>query len=302
MVVREAWQPPDGLDVMRDLRLRLRRLCAGERRVDDLDRLYLGLRERSRELEFVREVGDFIAHRDTREKGLLTSVFHDVFTSFDVWSRPVRGVPVGREDVISAAYANLRLASDEQLMARCGGTRAQVTTRLNKAVAKVGQKPLKEGEFRALGFLGTAFIWKPAFTAEQLIEQFVQALCLAGLLDEEERGRLSEVHTFITLHALAVMHGSVLKLPNGLSGRLWAGYANKDRFLEVKVEISFDDAIKPIAAPICLFFSKLLPEAHCAPALIEADEPAFPWHWARPLEVDAEGRLNFVDAEVACPA
>jgi hypothetical protein len=284
---------------MSDLRLRLRRLCAGETRTDDLDRLYLGLRERAKDCEIVREIGDFIAHRDTREKGLLTSVFRDVLTSLDIWSRPMRGVLVGREDVIAAAHANLRLASDEQLLAGCGGTRAQVTTRLTKAIAKMGQRPLKDGEIKALSYLGTAFIWKPAFTAEQLIEQFGQALSLVGLIDEEEGAHLSDAHTFITLHALAVMHGSILKLPNGLSGRLWAGYANKDRFLEVKVEISFDDAGKPLMTPICLFLSKLLPEAHCAKALVHATEPTFPWHWTRPVEVDGYGRLNFLDAEIA---
>lgn len=286
----EAWRPPTGPDVADDLRLRLRRLLAGERRADDLDRLYLGLRDRSKDLEAVREVGDFIAHRDTREKGVLTSVFRDVFTSLDVWSRPMRGVPVGRDEVTSAAQANLRLASDEQLMSGCGGTRSQVTTRLGRALAKIGKKPLKDSEYKTLAYLGTAFIWKPAFTAGRLYEEFVEAVKRAGLLGED--ASLESLQTFLALHALTVMHGSTLRLRDDLSGRLWAGYANKDRCLEIKVEIAFEDAPKPIMAPVCLFYTELKPEGNCAAELISSEDPTSPWHWASPLEVSPGGLLT----------
>ena len=294
---QEAWRPPQGVDVADDLRLRLRRLMAAEKRVDDLDRLYLSLRERSKDLEAVREIGDFIAHRDTREKGVLTSVFGDVFTSLDVWSRPMRGVPVGREDVVSAAHANLRLASDEQLMIGCGATRAQAITRLSKAIAKIGKKPLKDSEYKTFAYLGTAFIWKPAFTAEQLHREFVEAVQRANLLDAAAHTGLESLRTFIALHALAVMHGSTLHLRGGLKGRLWAGYANERRCLEVKVEIAFDDARKPIMAPICLLYTDLQPEGHCADALIQRDDPTYPWHWTDPIEVGRDGLLKVVSDE-----
>lgn len=294
---QEAWRPPAKAGVTDDLRLRLRRLVAGEKRVEDLDRLYLSLRERSKDLEVVQEIGDFIAHRDTREKGLLTSVFGDVFTSLDIWSRPLRGVPVSREDVVRAAQANLRLASDDQLKLGCGATRAQAITHLSKAIAKIGKKPLKDREYRTFAYLGTAFIWKPAFTAEQLHREFVEAVSRADLLDAAAGTRLESLRTFVALHALSVMHGSTLRLREGLKGRLWAGYANEGRLLEVKVEIAFDDAHKPIMAPICLFYTDLQPEGHCAEALIQNDDPTYPWHWLDPIEVGRDGLLHVVPGE-----
>lgn len=290
-----GFRPPADLDVSRDLRARLRRLLDGGRQAADLDRLYLGLRERAKDLEAVREIGDFIAHRETREKGVLSAVFRDVFTSLDIWSRPMRGVGVAQSDVAAAAAANLRLATDQQLRDGCGSTRSQATQRLKRALAKIGSRPLTQSEHRTLRYLGTAFIWKPAFTADQLCQEFAEAVQREGLIDAADVASVRDLHAFLAVHALSVMHGSKLKLANGLEGRLWAGYANRDRFLEVKVEIGFEDAGKPISSPICLFYAELAPEAHCDADLLESEPPLYPWHWSKPIEVKSNGRLGYVE-------
>src|SRR5882672_12565751 len=103
-----------------DLRHRARRLMDGDFRTGDLDRLFLGQRDRAGNRDCFREIGDFVAHRDTRQKGLVTQVGRDIFTSVDVWSLKMRGRDPSWSDISRAAYANLRLASDDQLKAGCG--------------------------------------------------------------------------------------------------------------------------------------------------------------------------------------
>jgi hypothetical protein len=280
-----------------DLRQRVGRLLLGERRTVDLDRLYLGLRGRSRSHHAFREVGDFVAHRDTRDKGVLSQTTRDVFTSFDVWSLGLREKRPSLADLERAGAANLRLATDEQLKAGCGCGRATAKKRFTAALEKAGQgRFLTDAEARVLNFLGNRFIWKPAFTANHLFDDFVAVLILNQIVDAGDRAALSSLKTFVALHALTVMHGSSIVLDGGAKVRLFGGYANKDRWLEVKVEMTMPDFPKPVWAPIAMFYAEIQPEDHCDPSLLLEEDPVFIDHWDFPLEVGPDGRLARVSA------
>lgn len=226
-----------------DLSYRTHRLMAGDRRVVDLDRLFLGLRSRADAQACFREIGDFVAHRDTREKGLITQVGRDVFTSVDVWSLKLRGREPSWADIARAAYANLRLASDEQLQVGCGCRRPSAKQRLQRALTKVArQERPTDKEVRALEYLGNRFIWKPAFTASQLGAEFQEVLLRTGIIRPIDIALSDETRTFLALYALALMHGSTIALENGHRASLFAGYSNRHRHLEVKVEIIFNNS------------------------------------------------------------
>lgn len=92
-----------------DLRIRARRLATGRHRVEDLDRLFLGLRDRDSGRMSVREIGDFVAHRGERQKGPVTQTARDAFTSIDVWSFPMRGRIPSR----STTTTNSRLLAEQ---------------------------------------------------------------------------------------------------------------------------------------------------------------------------------------------
>jgi hypothetical protein len=101
-----------------DLQRRVQRLLRGDRRSDDLDRIFLSLRERSYGRASIREIGDFVAHRDKREKGLVTEKVRDIFTSFEAWIRSLLGEAPTLDSASKVATANLRIATNEQLSER----------------------------------------------------------------------------------------------------------------------------------------------------------------------------------------
>lgn len=74
----------------------------------------------------------------------------------------------------------------------------------------------------------------------------------------------------------------------------FAGFANRDRPLEVKVHIRFDDMPKPILAPICMFLTSLQPYAHYEPALLLFQGEWLPGVWSKPIEINARGKLDFI--------
>ncbi|WP_375415549.1 hypothetical protein [uncultured Bradyrhizobium sp.] len=257
-----------------DLRLRAKRLLDGQRRADDLDRFFLDLRERTHGRASFREIGDFVAHRGQRDKGPLTQIARDVITSVSVWSLGFRGKRPTYPELALAARANFRLASDKQLKDGCGLRRPAVKRILDAALPRleVGG-PIQDEELPILLYLGNRFIWKPAFTDEQVIKEFCDVLILNRIVSGKDRRGLQDVGNFIILHALARMHGTTIALETGGSAELLAGYANQHGHLEVKVQIEFNDALKPISSPVCMFLTKLKPEEHCdATLLAPADD------------------------------
>jgi hypothetical protein len=263
-----------------------------------LDRLFLGQRTRAGNRACFREIGDFVAHRDTREKGLVTQSGRDIFTSLDVWSLGLRGRRPSLADIARAGHANLRLASDEQLKSGCGCQHQTARKRLQRALEKVerNEKPT-DAEFKVLNYLGNRFIWKPAFTADQLFVEFNEVLTQNGIIGKADSAALVNAKVFLTLYALAVMHGSSIILENGEKARLFAGYANHERRLEVKVDIAFNELSKPVLAPICLFLTELSAENHCDRELLVSPTPTVPSHWEFPIDVGANGHLGRIDRE-----
>jgi hypothetical protein len=279
-----------------DLRARIERLLGGHHNVHDLDRLFLALRERAHERECFRELGDFVAHREERQKGLVTQTGRDLFTSIDVWSLGLRGQKPSINDITRAAWANFRLASESQLKEGCGLQRGTVKGRLKSGLSKLERgQGLAEQEIKVISYLGNRFIWKPAFTDEQLFNEFREVLLLNSIIVKADIQALDGIRTFLALYAISCMHGSAVLLENGKRAELLAGFSNQERRLEVKMQIGFDDAPKPIMAPICLFLTALQPEDHCDDELLElGDKRRLPFAWSEPVEVRSDGRLALV--------
>jgi hypothetical protein len=278
-----------------DLRLRAGRLLTGQHRVEDLDRLFLGQRDRHYGKESFREIGDFVAHRAERQKGLVTQVARDVFTSVSIWSLGIRDKKPSKSDIIRAAQANFRLASDQQLKDGCGLRRPIVKRRLENGIARFERgETITDEELKVIIYLGNRFIWKPAFNDDQLFDEFCQVTSKNGIISEADIALLASAKAFITLYAIACMHGSVIKFDGDTRGELLAGFSNRYGLLEVKVQIRFDDAPKPILTPICMFLTSLAPEGHCEPGLLTLEGEWLPHVWSKPIEINADGKLGLI--------
>lgn len=120
-----------------ELRQRVERYIRGDCRVADLDRMFLGLRDRCYGLNSIREIGDFVAHRDQREKGPVTDKVRDIQLSLESWLHQGEGrfPDLAKAKRISAA--NLRTATDEQLTERFGLRREVVKSVLSRAIRKL---------------------------------------------------------------------------------------------------------------------------------------------------------------------
>jgi hypothetical protein len=246
------------------------------------------MRERSGVRASIREIGDFVAHRAEREKGPVTQRARDVFTSLESWLRiSVLRQPFTLEDIRRTAEANLRNATDVQLQERLGLKRVVAKSVLTQGLNKAAKgKQGTSRERRTVDYLGSAFIWNPAFTDIEVIEDLIAILNEAGLVRKADHASFHDLSNFVALYVLTLLHGSTIVMENGARATLFAGSANGEGRLEIKANLAVAEFKKPIFAPTCVFWTRLLAAEHCAPTLL--DPPA---QWTCPIEIGVDGKL-----------
>jgi len=205
----------------------------------------------------------------------------------------LRGLEPEIADFLRAATVNLRLATDIQIKAGCGMQRGRAKRILKSVKTKIDSgELLDENETKVFQYLGNRFIWRPAFSSDQLIIEFKEVLLRSGVVTKSDLSRLNHLKVFLSLYSLAVMHGSAIKLKNGMQAKLFAGYANKNQLLELKVDISFKYMEKDLIMPICLFITNLKSEDYCDDDLLFADCQTMFDQWSFPLEVSDTVKLS----------
>jgi len=272
-----------------ELRQRVERYLRGDCRVADLDRIFLGLRDQCHGLASIREIGDFVAHRDQREKGAVTNTVRDIHLSLDSWLHQGEGRFPDLAKAKRICAANLRTATDAQLDARLGLRREVVKSVLAQAIRKMDAdrfEKVTKREQEVFNYLAGAFIWNPAFTDEQVGSELAVLLTKTGALRSVERAAFDANHDFLTLYVTALMHDSAVVMDDGSRFELFAGFDNDQRRIEVKARIELEGWAKRVTAPVCIFWTRLIGTDHCSD-----DLAAVPGKWNGAIEIDPSGRL-----------
>lgn len=206
-----------------ELRLRVVRLLRGERRPEDLSALFLSQRDKPHTKGPEKEVGDFIAHRDMRTQGqshLKTRAFVAVVdVNYSGGTAPLEQQCSALRwafDIHDPALitSEMGLATDRHAVLR---------SMVGRIVAKdLGAKvPLNPLEAKLLALLRK--LAPPAvFTPRELIESFAGTLRKSSLLRPEEVPAFLELEAFVSLFAVAKMHGSELDLGSGRKAQIIA--------------------------------------------------------------------------------
>lgn len=266
---------------------RVARLLRGDRHVTDLDRLFSDLRSAVPGRPTVTELGDFAAHRQERDKGVVIKRAADMQVSGRIWVRQLLGIAPSLDEARAAGYANLNVATDEQIRNRLGVSRQAARSRFVQGMNKLAKKKkVNQKERDAINYLGTSFLWLYAFDDRQLIQELSDVLVEAGALATEDREAFASLAPFVTLYALALMNGARLRFTDYTTAPLRLCVRAGSNTLWIKAEIPIEDIGKPIGCRLPVFQTSLNAAACCAPELLE--NPAL---MDGPVEIGAEGRL-----------
>jgi hypothetical protein len=218
------------------LRIRVERLLRGDKRAEDLNALFLALRDYSGGRECVMEVGNFIAHRGERRIGITTKEARDFFitTRFVMEmlgkKRPPNLVDLPKNifDLLDSAF---RRTSNDMIRRQLKVNRQTAHRRL----ADLRSRLLSDAHGRIALLWPTDFdqafldcvlghiTARAAFTDVQLIEQLSACLYAPSLLLKNEIKTFNSLREFVGVFAVANMHLCVIDLGDGTLAELEAG-------------------------------------------------------------------------------
>jgi hypothetical protein len=280
------------------LRRRLERLWSGPFQVNDLDHLFLGLRERFYSREAFLEIGHFVAHAGERERGIVTERAKHFFTHMRFTFERYRdqSAPYSGEYLCAALAANLNLASDETLK-EWGVSRHDAASLLGKVKRKLrgkfGAPPLPEFPYKAheveilSKILGTVFA-NPAFNGELLFKEFCDVLVKNKILQAHEMGRMDQLAPVLSLYGAFRLHGCSVRLESGWSAELRINQHGPGETIAVNASAVMNPELNiSVSAP---FYTTIVqPTAGCTDELLS--------RWEEPnlvIELTDSGRLSII--------
>jgi hypothetical protein len=222
-------------------RNRVERILYGTLQTDDLTRLFLSLREKSHVGkshvgQSVREVGDFIAHADEREKGPITDAARDFFilakfrVACSIQPLNLSDLPA---DIANVLAASIRTSDVRRFKQETDKDIRSAKPLLRSLIAKITPGPsgtlsLKapsQDEASLFNCLTQSVTFKALLDEDILIHDFAEALRMNNLLTAKERYKLLRLKNAVGLFAMCAMHKSTLILdevggPSGSDG--WA--------------------------------------------------------------------------------
>jgi hypothetical protein len=281
-------------------RTRIGRLLRGQLVGDDLTRLFQYLRTRSYGYQTVKEVGDFAAHFDEREKGITTDLVRDFFTIqrfvFPLFARGVRTIE-GLSINASFLKASFRVQDLATVRKKTGLSR-QVAKRIfesmlakfESVVGTPNSITLTPEESSLVQVLLDTIVVKPAFDDNRLFREFVHVIEKNKLLQPSERRLIHQQRPIISLFAVAYMHGCDIVLEDGSRAHLAATRHTSDGSIQVTASAWAGIPEQPnihVAGPV--FKTELRAADWCAPELLEGDDQS---HWDYPIEVGPDQKLR----------
>lgn len=272
----------------RALRRHVLAILRGSASAADFQALFQGLRFRSKGRRRFREIADFIAHPDQRDRGPIADLVRDVFESARVFTMVAGGRVPSADEARAAGHANLRLATDISISSLCAMNRKAAGSAINRAADHLnhGLHPSERDAFVFDAYCNRVK-WHPAFHDHELLDEFVAVLWDNKLLEPLERAQMASSGERLTLFVLALLHGVEIALKDREPIILQAGFFNRERRLEVKAHIVFDDLNKPVFMPLCVFLTDLQPKGRCDDALLSSEVHG----WTMPIALNPDGML-----------
>lgn len=263
--------------LLEDHKRRVARLLRGERQTTDLDRLFVDLRMSQPGRASVQEIGHFAAHRNERDMGISHTRANAIQTSARIWYRQLDGIQPTVDELRDAGCANLTIIPEEQIRLKLGIPRQTARQSFSKGIKKLkAERLLKARELEIVNFFGLSMMWQIAFDDSTLLSDFMELLILEGSLTMAEKPKFENLSTFVSLYALAIMHGAKLKMADEEMTQLRLAASESEGLLRIKADIPLSKLGKPVTISVPIFETSLLAATYCDPSVLTFRESVVP--------------------------
>jgi hypothetical protein len=281
---------------------RVDRLLRGDFRPDDLTALFLYARDHCDGRETVTDIGDFVAHHNERDRGIITRSTRDWFTisrfflpRFDGSPFPlydVRKLPPSTRDYFTIAVNRI----DASTIRKQTGLRrskaykimTDLAERLTKNADGTWAVPdnVTATEKDLITCVSSWMVGKPAFEATKLCDDFIETLKSNGLITRDEiRKHREDISTLVQLYAVAAMHNCVVQIGDGTTTQLKGKVDLNPKQIRV-LAASMPAPNLNMTLSSSMFAVDLDPTIHCHPDLLVDGS------WDFEIEVTPDKRLS----------
>lgn len=284
---------------------KVQRLLRGDFRAGDLTDLFLFARDHCDGRETVKDIGDFAAHHNERDRGVFTRSTREWFTvvRFHMPSyRPNKArqydgqkMPPATRDYLKMAVNRIdpKIITEKSKLRRADALRmaSALADRLNQNTDGSWALPadMNKTEASLLECLASTMVVKPAFDDDRLVEDFLATLKSNGLIAKDEiAAHKNDLSALIKLYAVAAMHNCIVQIGDGITTQL-KGIIHRGGEDKISVNCSIPAGIPdmPNVYLACDMFTAKLPAAdHCEPELL-AHSP-----WDFEVEVAPNKKLS----------
>jgi hypothetical protein len=277
----------------------------GKLRVEDLTTLFLALRDRAGGRQSIVDVGDFVAHREERNKGYVTKAVRDFFVRIrfviERNERPpsIYDLPpyIGEYLEAAARHMDYKAAKGARRFTRVNVTNA-LPALLSCVMTSAGRcylwPSISDELIDLFNFLAGNLTFKPLFTENVLFDELCDALVENGLLKKGEIPNLLHIKGAVALFALTHMHQCFVKLGGEVKGYLEASaYGGGSNQIAVLATVPAMDS-KGVRISHAIFLTDRTIAADCDANLAHLD-PQNPV-WTYPLELAPDKKLRRLGA------
>lgn len=267
-------------------RARVVRLLGDNFRPDDIGNLFLFARERCDGRQSVTDIGDFVAHHNERNKGVITDhvrgwattarFFLETFTPNGPRRPHARfRMPSYLPRFLRASVTNI---GPRHIRQKTGMSQVEAQSIIEKVLERVTKNEdgswaipaeLTPREESVLACVMSVMVVKPVFTAEKLCDDFRSTLKSNGLISKEElRTHTARLDTIVQLFAISIMHKSEIVLEDGSRIVLKAHIEEDSISVGAAVPVDLQNP-KKFFVNANIFQSKLEPSDFCDAFLLE---------------------------------
>jgi hypothetical protein len=233
------------------IKLRVKRFAEGRGTMRDLDGIYLWLRSHSFGRGAVRDIGNFVAHADERDQGLVWNTASNLAATFIYVAASGKKHELQADDLPMLKRGLLGIfdmdeAASVRDRTRIGQRKARVNlcSALDKLEFSNGElidNGMTSTERRIVDIYSKLLILRPAFSEETLVSEFVECLNLNGLLANKAHSEsIYAQHRLIALHAVERMHLCQLLMDGQLPCRLEAHIGGEEEGWPLSVMCTVD--------------------------------------------------------------
>ncbi|WP_132092041.1 hypothetical protein [Caulobacter sp. BK020] len=242
------------------------------------------------------EVGDFIAHRDRRDRGET----HRYARAMLMCTRAISALQSGDSEGLSvvdiAAQASLRLHDEQTLLDEVGVNKANAASMLGRMRSKRygvkqqgGRRELNQKEQKLLSLLIKEAPARPIFTPERLVGDLGVMLVEGEIIRPHQLEDFVAIEDLVSAFTVSVMHGSVIGFDDGATVGL---HGHSEAGMPVSVwagiEVKPPYPNTPFRIMVPAFLTRLDSAVHCSRALQGIGE------WRGTVELNSAGLLDYV--------